>query len=86
MLEWRGVLVFPKIDLTDVEQIQFINTLGTLAKERTGDEVLTISLNPTLQPNAENLRASVYWHFDGATEECAFLAGILSAKVLPIFR
>jgi hypothetical protein len=60
LLEWRGVLVFPKIDLTDVEQIQFINTLGTLAKERTGDEVLTISLNPTLQPNAENLRASVY--------------------------
>jgi len=46
LLEQRGVLVFPKLGFTDEEQLEFTRTLGSTARERTGEEVFTISLDP----------------------------------------
>ena len=43
LLEQRGVLVFPKIDFTDDEQIAFTETLGTLATETQGRDRSTTS-------------------------------------------
>ena len=33
LLEQRGVLVFPKVNFTDEEQVIFTETLGSLAQE-----------------------------------------------------
>jgi len=83
LLERRVVLVFPKINFTDEEQVQFTRTLGNTAKERTGDEVFTISLDPEKSSGVEYLKGAFYWHFDGVIQARPILASLLSSKVLP---
>ena len=56
LLEQRGVLVFPKIGLTDAEQIAFTQTLGTLAPERDGEAVYDVTLDPTVNKQADYLK------------------------------
>lgn len=82
LLEQRGVLVFPKINFTDEEQLQFTKTLGNIGKERTGEEIFPISLDPNVSSGVEYLKGSLYWHFDGTMQPKPILASILSAKVL----
>lgn len=82
LLEQRGVLVFPKISFTDEEQLQFTKTLGKVAKERTGEEVFSISLDPKKSSGVEYLKGSFYWHFDGTVQPMPVLASLLSAKTL----
>lgn len=82
LLEERGVLVFPKIDFTDEEQLQFTKTLGNVARERSGEEVFPISLDPEKSEGVEYLKGSFYWHFDGSMQPKPILASLLSAKVL----
>jgi alpha-ketoglutarate-dependent taurine dioxygenase len=82
LLEQRGVLVFPKINFTDEEQLAFTRTLGKVAKERSGEEVFPISLDPAKSSGVEYLKGSLYWHFDGTMQPMPILASILSAKVL----
>jgi alpha-ketoglutarate-dependent taurine dioxygenase len=83
LLERRGVLVFPKIDFTDEEQLQFTRTLGNTARERSGEEVFTISLDPEKSSGVEYLKGAFYWHFDGVIQARPILASLLSSKVLP---
>lgn len=82
LLEQRGVLVFPRIDFTDDEQLRFTQTLGTVVRERTGEEVFTVSLDPEKSTGVEYLKGSLYWHFDGTMQPVPILSSILSAKVL----
>jgi len=82
LLEQRGVLVFPRINFTDEEQLQFTRTLGNVARERTGEEVFPISLDPTKSEGVDYLKGSLYWHIDGTSQPMPILASILSAKVL----
>ncbi len=82
LLEQRGVLVFPKIDFTDEEQLQFTRTLGKVARERSGEEVFPVSLDPRKSSGVEYLKGSLYWHFDGTMQPMPILASLLSAKVL----
>jgi alpha-ketoglutarate-dependent taurine dioxygenase len=82
LLEQRGVLVFPKINFTDEEQLAFTRTLGNVARERSGEEVFPISLDPSKSSGVEYLKGSLYWHFDGTMQPRPILASILSAKVL----
>lgn len=82
LLEQRGVLVFPTINFNDDEQRQFTNSLGTMARERTGEDVFSISLDPAKSAGVEYLKGSFYWHFDGTMQPRPILASILSAKVL----
>jgi len=82
LLELRGVLVFPKINFTDDEQLAFTRTLGKTAKERTGEEVFPISLDPAVSSGVEYLKGSLYWHLDGTMQPVPILASLLSAKVL----
>lgn len=83
LLEQRGVLVFPKINFTEAEQIAFTKTLGTYAPERVGDkeQVTKISIDPAVAgPTAEYLKGSLFWHIDGTMQEVPILASILSCK------
>lgn len=82
LLEQRGVLVFPKINFSDEEQLKFTKTLGNVAKERGGEEIFPISLDPNVSSGVEYLKGSLYWHFDGTMQPMPILASILSAKVL----
>ncbi|MXO89934.1 TauD/TfdA dioxygenase family protein [Pontixanthobacter aquaemixtae] len=82
-LEARGVLVFPKINFTEEEQIAFTKTLGTYAPERQGDaeEVTKISIDPKIAgATAEYLKGSLYWHIDGTMQDVPILASILACK------
>ena len=83
LLEQRGVLVFPQINLTDEEQLAFTATLGSIGHERSGEELTTISLDPAKSSAVEYLKGSFYWHFDGTMQDKPIYASILSAKILP---
>lgn len=83
LLEMRSVLVFPKINFTDDEQLAFTNTLGVIGHERTGEEMTTISLDPSKSSAVEYLKGSFYWHFDGTMQDKPIFASLLSAKVMP---
>ena len=83
LLEQRGVLVFPQINFTDEEQVAFTKTLGSLARERTGEEVFPISLDMSKSEGSKYLKGAFFWHFDGYSLPMPILASILSAKVIP---
>ncbi len=82
LLELRGVLVFPKIDLSDEEQIAFTETLGELAPEMAGELIYKVTLDMTANAKADYLKGSWYWHLDGTMNKVPILASILSGKVL----
>jgi len=82
LLERRGVLVFPRIDFTDDEQVAFTKTLGTFAPELFGEEIYKISLDTNVNARADYLKGSLYWHVDGTMNKVPILASLLSAKVL----
>ena len=85
LLEQRGVLVFPRIEFTDEEQVAFTKTLGKFAPELrdgAGENVHKISLDTSQTASAEYLKGSMYWHIDGTMNDVPILASILSAKVL----
>lgn len=83
LLEQRGVLVFPELDLSDPEQVAFTNALGGNAREITGGEVFKVSLDEAVNAKvAEYLKGSLYWHIDGTMNAVPIRASMLTAKVL----
>ena len=87
LMERRGVIVFPQINLTDAEQIAFTHTLGTFAHEvgesKAGmDTVYPITMDPKVNPNASYLRGAFFWHIDGTMSDMPILASIMSARAL----
>lgn len=87
ILERRGVVVFPKIDLTDEEQIAFTHTLGTFAHEEGeggagADIVYPITMDATVNPLADYLKGAFFWHIDGTMSAMPILASIMSARSL----
>ena len=87
LMESRGVLVFPEIDLTDEEQIAFTHTLGTFAHEdgegQGGkDSVYPITMDESINPIASYLKGAFFWHIDGTMSEKPILASIMSARAL----
>jgi alpha-ketoglutarate-dependent taurine dioxygenase len=75
LLEERGVLVFPKINVTDAEQLAFTDKLGArvnFTKTVAGgdvdtQDVYTISLDPKRNPEPEYVLGTFFWHMDGVT-------------------
>jgi alpha-ketoglutarate-dependent taurine dioxygenase len=90
LLQQRGVLVFPQVHFSDDEQVQFTQTLGTLAYDYNGyaveggkpQAIFKVSLDPAVSPTANALKNSLLWHLDGTTHEVPILASILTAKQL----
>jgi alpha-ketoglutarate-dependent taurine dioxygenase len=89
LMEKRGVLVFPKINLTDDEQIAFTHTLGTFAHEagesmsmKGKDSVYPITMDSSINPSASYLKGAFFWHIDGTMSDKPILASIMSARAL----
>jgi alpha-ketoglutarate-dependent taurine dioxygenase len=82
LLEQRGVLVFPRINFTDAEQIEFTQTLGTFAAELRGEMVYKVTQDNSVNPQADYLKGSLYWHIDGTMNSVPILASLLSSRVL----
>jgi alpha-ketoglutarate-dependent taurine dioxygenase len=88
IMERRGVIVFPEINLTDDEQIAFTHTLGTFAHEdgegaKDGkDSVYPITMDSSINPIAEYLKGAFFWHLDGTMSRQPILASIMSARAL----
>lgn len=81
LLEQRGVLVFPKIFMSEEEQLTFARTLGEVIEQ--GERgIYKITLDTKITPTAEYLKGTVLWHFDGWADYVPALGSILSARVL----
>lgn len=84
LLEEVGVLVFPRIDFTDEEQVKFTNAVGGNAEEIRGEQVFKISLDRNVNKEAvEYLKGSLFWHVDGTMNRIPIRGSVLSSKVLP---
>jgi alpha-ketoglutarate-dependent taurine dioxygenase len=83
LLERRGVLVFPKIDFTDAEQVAFTKTMGKFLPELEGQEVYNITLDTSLNQKSEYLKGSLFWHADGTMNKVPIGVAVLTSKVLP---
>jgi alpha-ketoglutarate-dependent taurine dioxygenase len=88
LMEARGVIVFPEVNLSDEEQIAFTHTLGTFAHEegegaKDGkDAVYPITMDETINPIASYLKGAFFWHIDGTMSQKPILASIMSARAL----
>ncbi len=88
IMERRGVIVFPEINLTDEEQVAFTHTLGTFAQEASeqaltgGKGVYPITMDPTINPHADYLKGAFYWHIDGTMSQVPILGSIMSSRRL----
>lgn len=77
LLEERGVLVFPRIGLSDAEQLAFTDRLGTRVNFTRsvagGDadtaDVYTITLDRKRNPEPEYVLGTFFWHMDGITSD-----------------
>jgi alpha-ketoglutarate-dependent taurine dioxygenase len=91
LLEERSMIVFPGVGLDDDQQIAFTRTLGSQADEYNGvpdadgnqQSIFKVSLDPAVNPIAEYLRTSLFWHLDGSMHEVPIFASILGARYLP---
>ncbi len=83
LLERRGVLVFPKINFTDAEQIAFTKTMGKFLPEMEGQEIYNITLDQKLNAKSDYLKGSLYWHADGTMNKMPIGVAILTSHVLP---
>jgi alpha-ketoglutarate-dependent taurine dioxygenase len=75
-LEDRGVLVFPRINLTDAEQLAFTDRLGKRVnynRKAPGsgaggeEDVYTITLDKKVNTQPEYVLGTFFWHIDGVT-------------------
>src|SRR5262245_55441608 len=67
-LEDRGVLVFPRLELTDAEQLAFTDALGTRVNfTRSASDVYEITLDPERNAEPEYVQGTFFWHIDGVT-------------------
>ncbi len=67
-LEDRGVLVFPRLGLSDTEQLAFTDSLGTRVKfTRGASDVYEVTLDPDVNNEPEYVQGTYFWHIDGVT-------------------
>jgi alpha-ketoglutarate-dependent taurine dioxygenase len=75
LLEDRMVMVFPKANLTDEEQLHFTELMGEPSDfsarelERDGEdsEFYKVSLDPEIKRDTQYVYATWFWHMDGVT-------------------
>ena len=74
-LERFGVLLFPQIHLDDAQQVAFSRHLGDVIPQGpnrpdgTQEVIFKITLDPSVNPSAEYLKATTGWHIDGLFED-----------------
>ena len=73
LIEKHGAIVFPRIGLTDEEQLAFTDKLGArvnFANTAPGADksgVYTITLDPKVNNEPEYVLGTFFWHMDGIT-------------------
>jgi alpha-ketoglutarate-dependent taurine dioxygenase len=91
-VEERTVLVFPKLDLTDDEQLQFTDALGDRIKltgrfnvqEDVDDNIYQVTLDPKINPQPEYVLGTFFWHMDGVSVDAPPpFATLLSCRIAP---
>jgi alpha-ketoglutarate-dependent taurine dioxygenase len=79
VLEQRGVIVFPKVNLTDAQQLTLARTLGGVIEQ--GEKgIFKVTLDTKENVMADYLRGTVLWHIDGFSDDVPTLASMLSAR------
>ncbi len=79
LLAESGVIVFAGAQFSDEEQVRFTKTLGKWMPE--GDrEVYPISMDKTVNPNADYIKGAFYWHIDGTMDRVPLFASLLSCR------
>ena len=74
-LEQRGVLVFPRLNLSDQEQLLFTDSLGARVNftqrvpggDRALRDVYTVTLDREVNDEPEYVLGTFFWHMDGIT-------------------
>jgi len=92
-LEGRGVLVFPRIDLSNQEQRDFTDRLGGARQKSIvkvpgfdagAEDVYKITLDKKLNTEPDYVLGTFFWHVDGVMIDNVIpKAGVLSARGLP---
>src|SRR3954462_14669228 len=78
-LDERGVLVFPRLGLTDDEQLAFTDKMGArinfttknLRSETTKSDVYAVTLDPKVNNEPEYVLGTFFWHMDGMPVDIA---------------
>ena len=79
LLEKRGALVFPQINMDDDQQLVFARTLGGVIEQ--GEKgIFKVTLDAKENVMADYLRGTVLWHIDGFNDDVPTLASMLSAR------
>jgi alpha-ketoglutarate-dependent taurine dioxygenase len=90
-LEDRTVLVFPRINLTDREQLAFTDLMGERINfnrkvpgaNASAQDVYKVTLDKKLNPQPEYVLGTFFWHMDGVTVDTPPpKATLLSARKL----
>jgi alpha-ketoglutarate-dependent taurine dioxygenase len=90
-LEERGVLVFPRIALTDQEQLAFTDRLGERVNftrqvpgsDASAPDVYKVTLNKKINTEPDYVLGTFFWHVDGVTMDIPLpKATLLSARTL----
>jgi alpha-ketoglutarate-dependent taurine dioxygenase len=86
-LDEHGVVVYREANIDDTDLVAFTKLLGTVVVPRLGaidghPEVGVISLDPAESSLASYQRSTIFWHFDGATDELPQKATLLTALVV----
>ena len=77
LLEQRGVLVFPGINMSDAQQLAFTDRLGdrvnytstASGSDADAQDVYTISLDPAVNKEPFYVLGTFFWHMDGVTSD-----------------
>jgi alpha-ketoglutarate-dependent taurine dioxygenase len=82
LLDERSVLVFPRIGLSDAEQLAFTDKLGARVNFTfSANDVYTVTLDPKINNQPEYVLGTFFWHMDGLTQKIARpRATVLSAR------
>lgn len=75
LLDERAVLVFPRIGLSDDEQLAFTDLLGERSEYSVrspsdieeDSDVYRVTLDPTVKSDTQYVLATYFWHMDGVT-------------------
>ncbi|MBW8482681.1 TauD/TfdA dioxygenase family protein [Actinomadura parmotrematis] len=78
-LKWRGVLLIRGLHLDDAAQLAFSRRLGEVVALG-GNEIFTVTLDPSKNPAAEYLKGTFHWHIDGTTDPVPVKATMLTAR------
>jgi len=79
LLEERGVLVFRELHLGDEQQVAFTRTLGRIVEEGE-DHVYKVTMDRSVNAQADYLKGAFYWHIDGTMQDVPILASLLSCR------